>query len=403
MTRSDIITLLSIVVAIVIAVATPDVREYFGIENMTSKRLLILLVYIIVCFVGCTLFWTKVISPRLSDEAQTFEVPAREKKDQLIFSNMSVSVSPENIVTIRTVINTFTAGILQPVKSLKPSNFTVHELFDSNKKVVSPITVRPMKSASQITILVDASESMWGEVELTRKGKKLRKIEVVKDSILKFAKKLVKSQSKSASHASKLSFMIFSGNGVYFLPNINGEIWFEAVDENLSAIETAIRDINPVGQTPMFDAIGHAIDVVSSESNSLHKLMVCLTDGIDNSSIIDPQLLQTKIEKAGIPIVTVGYGVDEELDVPTLNAIATLSGAGAPGIGSFTNVKPKQLPEVFDRALSNINNTYEISWKSSFPVSGEHIVAKLQAAYLTALGKKVSPITEITYTVPSLK
>lgn len=315
---------------------------------------------------------------------------------------MSVGISPENIVTLRTVINTFTGGVLRPVKSLKPNNFTIKEQLGGQLQVVPAITVTPMKSTSQITILIDASESMWGETELLKKGKKLRKIEVVRESIINFSRKLIKSQGKALSHSSYLSFMVFSGSGVHFLQNKDGEIWFVAERESLPFIKEAIESINPLGQTPMFDAINHAIDVLNSENKSLHKLVLCLTDGIDNSSSISPEVLREKIQISGIPIVTIGYGREEELDTSTLNAISSLSGAGAPNVGSFTNIKPKQLASDFDLALNNINNTYEISWKSSFPISGSHILASLQAIYQTALGKKVSPVTELTYTVPNL-
>lgn len=399
MTKSDLITLLSVVVTIAIGFATPDVRVFFGVEDMTGMKLLVGFAYASIC----ALLWVYVINPMIPTRDHQFLTTTLEQQDQLIFSNMSVDISPENIVTLRTVINTFTGGILQPVKSLKPSNFTVQEHLDKQSKVIPLVNVTPMKSASQITILIDASESMWGETELIRNGVKLRKIQVVKESILNFSKKLIRSQGKSTSHDSSLSFMIFSGKGVYFLQDDNGGIWFKTEKRSLPVIEKVIGSINPSGQTPMFDAISYSIDVLNSEIRSSHKLILCLTDGVDNSSTIEPELLQTKIQNGGIPIVTVGYGIEGELDVPTLDAIAALSGAGAPGVGSFTNIKAKQLPSVFDRALNNINNTYEISWKSSFPISGKHVMARLQAAYKTVLGKKVSPVTEITYTVPSLK
>lgn len=396
---TNVLTGLGIFVGIALGIANSEVRAYFGIEDMTKAKFIILTLYILICYA----IWSYGISPLIPRATSPFLKINNDDKNKLIFSNMSIDVSENGDITLRTVINMLSNGLLKPVKKLMPNNFKVHEELDKESKEATVLGVTPMESASQITILIDASESMWGETTIKKKGKKLTKMEVAKESIISFSDEFINSQRPNQINFSYISFMVFSGQGIFLLQNNSGSIWFPAIESSKKEIANTIKKIQPEGNTPMYSAVDHAIDVLSNEKKAKHQIILCLTDGIDNASSVSPEQLSQKIQSNNIPIITIGYGLDSEIDENSLNTISTLSGAGTVGVGSFSNIEPKQLSSVFEYILNNINNTYELRWKSNFPKPGKHINAKLQATYDTVLGKRVSPVMELNYTIPNLK
>lgn len=396
---TNILTVLTIFVSMALGVANNEVRTYFGIEDMTRTKLIILTLYTLICYA----IWIYGVSPLIPSAPSSFLKINKDEKNKLIFSNMSIDISENGDITLRTVINMLSNGLLKPVKKLMPNNFRVHEEFDKETKEALVLGVTPMESASQITILIDASESMWGETTVKKKGKKLAKMDVAKESIISFSEEFIQSQRPNQASFSYISFMVFSGKGIFLLKNSNGNIWFPAVESSKKEITDTIKKIQPDGNTPMYSAIDHAIDILNNEKKTKHQIILCLTDGIDNASSVSPEQLSQKIQSNNIPIITIGYGLESEIDENALNTISTLSGAGAVGVGSFSNIEPKQLSSVFEYILNNINNTYEVKWKSNFPRPGKHINARLQATYDTALGKRASPVVELNYTIPNLK
>lgn len=396
---TNILTVLTIFVSIALGVANNEVRTYFGIEDMTRTKLIILTLYTLICYA----IWVYGVSPLIPNAPSSFLKINKDEKNKLIFSNMSIDVSESGDITLRTVINMLSNGLLKPVKKLMPDNFKVHEVLDKETKEALVLGVTPMESASQITILIDASESMWGETTVKKKGKKLAKMEVAKESIISFSEEFINSQRPNQTPFSYISFMVFSGKGIFLLKNGEGNIWFPAVESSKKEIANTIKKVQPDGNTPMYSAIDHAIDILNNEKKAKHQIILCLTDGIDNASSVSPEHLSRKIQSNNIPIITIGYGLESEIDENALNTISTLSGAGAVGVGSFSNIEPKQLSSVFEYILNNINNTYEVKWKSNFPKPGQHINARLQATYDTALGKRASPVVELNYTIPNLR
>lgn len=398
-TTANILTLVGAFIAITTGVANSEFRTFFNIQDMTGIRFIAASLYIMVCIV----VWVYIVSPLIPENNPSFINANPDDKSKLIFSNMSIDVTENGDVTLRTVINMFSNGLLKPAKKLMPANFNIQEEFNKEIKKTSVLSVTPMESASQITILIDASNSMWGQTQIERKGEKIIKMDIAKESIIEFSDEFIKSQRPNQASFSYLSFIVFSGNGIFYLKNNNNEIWFPAIEESRNQIKYALDKVKPDGDTPMYGAISHALDILNSDKKAKHQLILCLTDGIDNISSITPEELSQKIQNNNIPIITIGYGHDNEIDKETLNTISTLSGAGAIGTGSFTNIEPKELPAVFNYILNNINNTYEVKWKSAFPIQGKNITAKLQAIYDTVLGKKVSPIINLNYTIPSSK
>jgi hypothetical protein len=83
-----------------------------------------------------------------------------------------------------------------------------------------------------------------------------------------------------------------------------------------------------------------------------------------------------------------------------LGNIALYSGAGQPGIGSFINVFPKDLSGVFTRLATDLNNIYEIRWKSTFPKPGNIVTASITVRFQLSPGQVVTARENRTYMIP---
>jgi hypothetical protein len=106
------------------------------------------------------------------------------------------------------------------------------------------------------------------------------------------------------------------------------------------------------------------------------------------------------LQNSTIPVITVGYGQDGTYDGEVLRNIALYSGAGQADIGSFINVFPKDLSGVFTRLATDLNNIYEIRWKSTFPKPGNIVTASITARFQLSTGQVVSARETRKYMIP---
>lgn len=400
-TRQDYLSLVGIILAflaLIVPVITPELRATLGIEQMTSKQVGIFIIF----FLTCALIWQFGIWRLIRSEVPNFLVVDGIKDNELALSNIQMFVSPDGKVTLRTVISAFNNGIRRPVKKLKPANFLVVEHSEDTNKKATIVQAKPMTSPMRMVILIDVSASMWGETQIKERGQNLVKIEVVKRAVLEFTSKIIKSKLSSVNaQPSYVAFLPFSSEGVFFITrNNNEDIWFPTLPESLNEIEKNIKKLNPDGKTPMLDAVSHAISVIKSLKDDRYKILFCLTDGIDNDSEISNGELNAILATENIPVITAGYGNDVEIDEEVLGQVSSFSGAGGVNIGSFSNVKPRDLSSLFNQLANDLNNTYEISWYSGFSKVGQHVIAKIQASFLSVTGEKISPTVTKSYVLP---
>jgi hypothetical protein len=329
-----------------------------------------------------------------------FPSPSPMPIDGLAFSYTQITALPNGDVTVRTVINSIANGNRKPIIKLSPRDFLITEQFDTKSKTVKVLVAKASSTRADIVILIDTSGSM---AELTDikgpNGNNLTKLDVVKKSVLLFVNDLVKSNISSIDGIpSRIAFLPFSSNGINFIVREGGDIWFPTLPESKDEIQKNINSLKPEGNTPLYDAIVQALEVIQQSKN--YRLAFCLTDGLDNMSRVSVETMRSTFENSNTPIITVGYGSQANYDADALEKISWLSGAGSPGLGSYINISPKEVSGVFRRLSGDLNNIYEIHWKSAFPQPGNNIIAEIVATYKIASGDFVSAKEIMKYQIP---
>lgn len=76
--------------------------------------------------------------------------------------------------------------------------------------------------------------------------------------------------------------------------------------QDAQTLETTLRDIKAYGQTALRDAVAMGIEHVSRKGKNDRKVLVVVTDGEDNSSVITLERLKRLADESGVLIYAVG-------------------------------------------------------------------------------------------------
>ena len=99
-----------------------------------------------------------------------------------------------------------------------------------------------------------------------------------------------------------------------FVVNFNDEAFLDTKDftSNIKDMEEALSKIDSRGGTAMRDAIRMSIDEAKEKGKRDKKVLVMVTDGNDNSSLISLENLVRASQQSGILIYTIGLLSEEE-------------------------------------------------------------------------------------------
>jgi hypothetical protein len=334
----------------------------------------------------------------------TFIVPTSSPEviPNLSFSNTQLHVTTSGDVILRTVISSIAENNRKPISILLPGNFYIVEKYQNSLKNAIIYSAKPSSTRADIIVLIDTSGSMDQPTDiLDENGENLTKLQVVKEAVNLFFNDLSSSDiSTIDGEPSRIAFLPFSTGGVNFLESDDGDIWFSTIPDSKDEVSRAINRLTSGGDTPLYDAISHALRVIQESGDDSYKLLFCLTDGLDNHSSIYFETLLRRLQNSTVPVITVGYGQEGEYDSYILGNIAFSSGAGEPGIGSFINVLPRDLSGVFTRLATDLNNIYEIRWKSTFPKTGNVVTASITVRFQLTTGQVVTAKETRTYMIP---
>ncbi|HEX8153091.1 MAG TPA: VWA domain-containing protein, partial [Thermoanaerobaculia bacterium] len=75
--------------------------------------------------------------------------------------------------------------------------------------------------------------------------------------------------------------------------------------DDTSAVQRALNDLQPRGQTAMYDAVASAIRELRNEKR--RRAIVVLTDGADTSSIASTEEIDQMLRESGIPLYVIAY------------------------------------------------------------------------------------------------
>lgn len=386
-----------------------------GAPQMNSRQLTLSIGYFLLSFIVMMVIYMFFVLPLIkrNDISQETKPPTiastltavvvtQDSVPELAFSNTQISVTSSGDVILRTVISSMTEGNRKPVNILLPSNFSITEQFNKSVKKANIYQAMPSSTRADIIVLIDTSGSMAEQTDILDENRKyLTKLEVVKKAVKLFFEDLSASEISTVDgKPSRIAFLPFSTQGVNFLESADGDIWFSTTPGSNSEVIRSIDALIAQGDTPLYDAVSHALDILRGSEEDSYKIIFCLTDGKNNHSSIYYQTLQQELQSDTIPVITVGYGKEGEYDGGILQDMAFISGAGQPGVGSFINVMPNDLSSVFTRLSTDLNNIYEIRWKSAFPKPGNLVTATITVNYEITSGRVVSAKETRTYLVP---
>jgi len=152
-----------------------------------------------------------------------------------------------------------------------------------------------------------------------------------------------------------------------FVVNFNDEAFLDLphgkeFTSNIKELEEALQRIDSRGGTAMRDAIRMSIDHVKEKGHKDKKVLVVVTDGNDNSSVISLEKLVKDSQQSGVLIYSVGLLSDEERREAQRAKRALIDLGTATGGEAFF---PKDLGEVepiAQRVAHDIRNQYTIQY-----------------------------------------
>lgn len=150
-------------------------------------------------------------------------------------------------------------------------------------------------SEPKTLLILDASGSMWGQIE----GKS--KIAIARDAVANL--------TKSVNASSSFGLMVYGHRRKGDCADI--EVLIEPAANTGAAIEQAVKNIQPKGKTPLSQAVLQGAQALGYETNPVTIILV--TDGIETCSLDPCEVAQT-LEQKGVNFIThvIGFGLSPE-------------------------------------------------------------------------------------------
>jgi VWFA-related protein len=169
-----------------------------------------------------------------------------------------------------------------------------------------------------------------------------------------------------------------------FVVNFNDEAFLDLphnkeFTNDLSDLEEALSRIDARGGTAMRDAIRMSIDWVKEKGHRDKKVLVVVTDGNDNSSVISLESLVKAAQQAGVLIYSVGLLSEEERREAQKAKRALMDLAEATGGEAFF---PKELSEV-DRIAGQVARDIRSQYTIAYTPSNSAMDGKFRSIKIT--------------------
>ena len=146
--------------------------------------------------------------------------------------------------------------------------------------------------------------------------------------------------------------------------------WMLADNDHDGVIDLValVNGLYPDSSTALFDGIGIGIESLSQEPAP--KAVIVFTDGLENDSCnpkyfngnySDPSLVISNANNAGVPIYTIGLGVDADT-----NMLATI--AGDTGGASYYAPTAQDMASIYQQIGRQVRSTYVLRYHTHNPV-----------------------------------
>jgi Ca-activated chloride channel family protein len=155
-----------------------------------------------------------------------------------------------------------------------------------------------------------------------------------------------------------------------FVVNFNDEPFLDLPNQknftnNIREMEEALTRIDSKGGTAMWDAIRTSIDHLLENGNRDKKVLVLVTDGVDNSSIMKADKLLKVAQQSGVLIYAVGL-LEEEVRADAAKAKRELTAlAQATGGEVFFPKDVSEVEPIAHLVAHDIRNQYTIQYTPS--------------------------------------
>jgi Ca-activated chloride channel family protein len=152
-----------------------------------------------------------------------------------------------------------------------------------------------------------------------------------------------------------------------FVVNFNDEAFLDTKDftSNIKDMEEALSKIDSRGGTAMRDAIRMSIDEAKEKGKRDKKVLVVVTDGNDNSSLISLENLVRASQQSGIIVYTIGLLSEEEHREASRAKRALAMVSNATGGQSYFPKDLADVTKIAHQVAHDIRNQYIITYTPS--------------------------------------
>jgi VWFA-related protein len=155
-----------------------------------------------------------------------------------------------------------------------------------------------------------------------------------------------------------------------FVVNFNDEAFLDLphgkdFTNDIREMEEALTRIDSRGGTAMRDAIRMSIDHLKEKAKKDKKVLVVVTDGNDNSSVVSLENLVKASQQSGVLIYSVGLLSDEERREATRAKHALNDLAEATGGEAFFPREVTEVDRIAQQVAHDIRNQYTIAYAPS--------------------------------------
>jgi len=193
---------------------------------------------------------------------------------------------------------------------------------------------------------------------------------------------------------------IVNFNDEAFLDNPHGKDFTSDIKE----MEDALTRIDSRGGTAMRDAIRMSIDHLKEKAHKDKKVLVVVTDGDDNSSVVSLENLVKTAQQSEVLIYSVGLLSEEERRAAKRAKNALDSLADATGGEAFFPRELTEVSAIAHQVARDIRNQYTLEYSPSnqnmdgsfrqikvVVSGGSHLTARTRSGYYATPDKGVSP------------
>lgn len=332
--------------------------------------------------------WAKLTESKNSPQSNDNKLIAtKEREPGITLGGTYIRATPERIIIWTTIKLIDRSGKETYLKRLGVNNFSILESYLGRTNSASILQVASSNVPVRAILVIDKSGSMNEPSGIGSSAK----IDVIKNAAVFFVDQLTQSTDNY------IAILPFSGDAVTnanFLNSQGGDVWSNRVEKN--HLEQSIDRLRAGGNTPLWQAINVALDQLAKINDASYKVIICLSDGMNNRSSKDFNSLLATVKVKQIPIFTIGYGVKGKLNDRELIQLSQESGAGKELVGSFIQVPPSQWASQLQSIGADLANLYELYWeptgaspetpvnveiKVSYELNGQHFEAKEQRSY----------------------